>query len=364
MTEPKNAGVAERYARQAVLPQIGPAGQEKLGASAALLVGCGALGCAQAQLLSRAGVGRLVLVDRDFVELNNLQRQLLYDEADAAQRLPKAEAAARHLRAINSAIRVEPRVADLTARNVCELLQGVDVVLDATDNVETRYLVNDACVSAGKPWVYGGAVGTSGVVLAVRPGDGPCLRCVFPEPAPPGTLATCDMAGVLNSAPAAIAALQVVEAVKLLLGAAPDAHRLHSLDVWAPSLRSVKVQREPACRCCGARDFEFLNAQATSTATSLCGRNAVQVTPARPSPVALDALGQKLAAVGKVTSNGLLLQVAVGPHENHRLPGRPRHRARHERPRGRAEPLRPLRRRVSGAGRLPLWSRPAPLPLR
>lgn len=311
----KNAGGQERYARQAVLPQIGPAGQERLGASSALIVGCGALGCAQAQLLARAGVGRLVIVDRDFVELNNLQRQLLYDEADAAQRLPKAEAAARHLRAINSGIRVEPVVADLTARNASELVEGVDVVLDATDNVETRYLVNDACVKAGKRWVYGGAVGTSGVVLAVRPGDGPCLRCAFPEPAPPGTLPTCDTAGVLNAAPAAIAALQVVEATKLLLGADPEGHRLHSFDLWAPSFRSVKVHREPSCRCCGARDFEFLSAQMTSTATSLCGRNAVQVTPARPSPVDLDALGRQLQAVGKVTSNGLLLQLSAGPHD-------------------------------------------------
>lgn len=315
MREPTTANTAERYARQAVLPQIGPSGQERLGSSAALVVGCGALGCAQAQLLARAGVGRLVLVDRDFVELSNLQRQLLYDEADAAQRLPKAEAAARHLRAVNSSIQLEPVVADLTARNASELVQGVDVVLDATDNVETRYLVNDACVKAGKPWVYGGAVGTSGVVLAVRPGDGPCLRCVFPEPAPPGTLPTCDIAGVLNAAPAAIAALQVVEAMKLLLGAASEAHRLHSFELWAPSFRSVKVHREPGCRCCGVRDFEFLNAQVTSTATSLCGRNAVQVTPAKPSPLALDAIGRQLQSVGKVTSNGLLLQLSVGPHE-------------------------------------------------
>jgi len=298
-----------------VLAQIGPEGQEKLLSSAALVVGCGALGCAQAQLLARAGVGRLVLVDRDFVELSNLQRQLLFDESDAAQRLPKAEAAARHLHAINSSIRLEPVVADLTVRNVLELVLSADVVLDATDNVETRYLVNDACVKEGKRWVYGGAVGTSGVVLAVRPGDGPCLRCVFPEPAPPGTLPTCDVAGVLNSAPVAIAALQVVEATKILLGAKVDAHRLHSFDLWAPSFRSVKVHRGPACRCCGARDFEFLRAEQGSTATSLCGRNAVQVTPARPTSLALEELRGRLASLGRVTSNGLLLQLAIGPHE-------------------------------------------------
>jgi adenylyltransferase/sulfurtransferase len=307
--------VPERYARQVVLAQIGPEGQQKLLSSTALIVGCGALGCTQAQLLARAGVGRLVLVDRDFVELNNLQRQLLYDEEDAQQRLPKAEAAARHLRRVNSSIRIEPQVADATARNIVDLVAQADVVLDATDNVETRYLVNDACVSAGRPWVYGGAVGTSGVVLAVRPGEGPCLRCVFPEPAPPGTLPTCDVAGVLNAAPVAIAALQVVEATKILLGVSPEDHRLHSFELWSPSFRSVKVRRESACRCCGARDFEFLRAQHNSTATSLCGRNAVQVTPARPAALALEALGRQLAAAGRVTNNGLLLQFVVGSHE-------------------------------------------------
>ncbi len=301
----------DRYARQKVLPEIGARGQERLLASTALVIGCGALGSTQAELLVRAGVGRVRIADRDLVELNNLQRQLLFEESDVAERLPKAEAAARKLRRINSSVVVEPRVLDVTPGNLPSLLEGVTVVIDATDNIETRYLINDACVERGIPWVYGGAVGTSGMVMPIRPGQGPCLRCLFAEPPPPGSLPTCEIAGVLNTAPAVIAALQVTEALKLLTGNGQPAGGILTVDVWSGSFRSVGVKRDPSCTCCGQRKFEFLEAKQTSMATSLCGRNAIQISPAQPQEIALDSLAGRLAGQGEVSSNGLLLRFAV-----------------------------------------------------
>jgi molybdopterin/thiamine biosynthesis adenylyltransferase len=305
---------AERYSRQTVLKEIGAAGQKRLLDSRVLVVGCGALGCTQAQLLARAGVGTLRLVDRDFVELSNLQRQLLFDEDDVASRLPKAEAAARKLRRVNSAIQIEGLVTDLTPRNALELVASSDIVLDATDNLETRYLLNDASVKLGKPWIYGGAVGSSGVLLPVVPGEGPCLRCLFGEPPPPGTLPTCDLLGVLNTAPALVATLQVTEALRLLLGE-PARPRVVTADLWDLSVRRVEVARDPACRCCGERRFDFLDAVETSTATSLCGRNAVQLSPARACKLDLEALATRLAEAGSVAGNGFLLQFETGEHE-------------------------------------------------
>ena len=305
----------DRYARQVVLRELGPGGQARLRDATALLVGCGALGCTQAQLLARAGVGRLRIADRDFVELDNLQRQLLFDEDDVAMRLPKAEAAARKLRRINSDIAVEGVVVDVVPRNVEALLRDVQVVLDATDNIETRYLVNDSCVKHGVPWVYGGAVGCSGLVMAIRPGVGPCLRCLFPEPPPPGSLATCDVAGVLNTVPAIVASLQVTEALRLLVNDPPAAPYLVAVDLWESAFRRVVVHREPACRCCGQLVFDFLDAAETSTAEKLCGRNAVQLSPAGDVTLSLEDLAKRLAAVGEVSTNGLLLQLRTGAHE-------------------------------------------------
>jgi adenylyltransferase/sulfurtransferase len=305
----------ERYARQAVLKEIGAEGQAKLCQSAVLVVGCGALGCNQAQLLARAGVGRLRIVDRDFVELANLQRQVLFDEDDAAAALPKAEAARRRLARINSDVQVEAVVADVAPRNVEALVRGVDLVLDATDNFETRYLVNDACVKLGTPWVYGGAIGVAGTLMTVRPGVGPCLRCLFADAPAPGTLPGCDLVGVLNTAPEVVAALQVTEALRLLVGDAPATCHLTAVDLWDPRFQRVAMKRDPDCVCCVRHQYDFLGATETSTATSLCGRNAVQVTPARSSVLALDVLARQLEALGKVTSNGLLLCFQVGEHE-------------------------------------------------
>jgi adenylyltransferase/sulfurtransferase len=309
-----DATSAGRYARQVALEEIGRAGQQTIFRSTILVVGCGALGSAQAELLARAGIGRLILVDRDVLELNNLQRQLLFDERDVRERLPKSMAAARRLKAINSEITVEAAVVDVTARNVEDLLRSADLALDGTDNIETRYLLNDAAIRAGKPWIYGGVLGTAGAVMAVRPGDGPCLRCLFEEPPDAGGQPTCATQGVLNTAVAWVAALQVTEALKLLVGDPAAEFKLHTLDVWRGSVGSIAVQRRDSCVCCGQRRFEFLNAERGSSLTVLCGRNTVQVTPEGRAAPDFAALSERLAPLGEVTLNGLVLEFVCGAH--------------------------------------------------
>lgn len=305
----------DRYARQAQVAGFGKQGQERLRAAKVVLVGCGALGCTQAQLLGRAGVGRLTLIDRDFVELTNIHRQLLFTEEDAALGLPKAEAAARALRRINSDVEIEVKVADFGALNAEALLEGADLVLDATDNLEARYIVNDVCVKRAIPWVYGGALGVEGTVMAMTPG-GPCLRCLFDDPPPPGSMPTCDMIGVLNVTPVTTATLQVAEALKLIAGR-PGFPGILAFDLWSSSFRAIKVERNPACPCCRQRRFEFLENAAAGGATSLCGRNAVQVRPASSGALDLAALAARLVDAGKVTNNGFLVRLEVGPHTLH-----------------------------------------------
>ncbi len=240
-----------------MLPEIGHDGQERLLRSKALIIGSGGLGCAQAQLLVRAGLGSLVLVDSDVVEIENVHRQVLFDEEDAKLRRPKAEAAASKLRRVNSEVGIEPMVMKVTADNILELIEGIDVVLDATDNIETRYVINDACVLRNTPWVYGGISGTQGLVMPVLPQSGPCLRCLFPEPPPSSALPTVDVAGVVNTGPPLIGSLQVTAAFRILIGSPADPHLL-SIDPWRSSFRRIEVSREPSCRCCAQRSFEFL----------------------------------------------------------------------------------------------------------
>ncbi len=294
-----------RYVRQQMLPQIGPEGQRKLEGARLLLLGCGALGCTQAQLLARAGIGKLRLVDRDVVETSNLQRQLLYDEQDARDAAPKAEAAARHLRRINSSIEIEARVADISARNIVPLLDEIDLVLDATDNIETRYLLNDACVERAIPWIYGGAVETGGLFMAIRPGDGACLRCLFPERPEAGGLPTCDSAGVLGSATTVVAAFQVAEALRLLVGALANS-RLYRVELWPPALRAIEAKRDPACKCCGQRQFDALAPGAGSATTLLCGERAVQVSPPEGSPFSFDEALERIARSTAVKRQGAM----------------------------------------------------------
>ncbi len=304
-----------RFARQERLPQVGEAGQARLAAACVAIVGVGATGSHLAETLGRAGVGAgggwLRLIDRDVVETSNLPRQHLFTDDDAVQVRPKAEAAAAALRRIDPALAVEPRVEDLTADNVARLLEGSRLVLDGTDNFPTRFLLNDACVSRGLPWIYCGVVGTEGQALAILPG-GPCLRCYVPEPPPPGSLPTCDTAGVLGSVVGAIAALASTLALRLLLGAPPESgpgsSHVAALDGWNGELRRLLLRRDPQCPCCGAGQFPFLRAAAAAEATELCGRDAVQL-PATGSGVDLPDLAHALAAEGPVNLTSHLLRI-------------------------------------------------------
>jgi molybdopterin/thiamine biosynthesis adenylyltransferase len=300
-----------------LFPGIGEAGQARLGAARALLVGCGALGTVLANVLVRAGVGHLRIVDRDHLELSNLQRQVLFDEDDLTRDLPKAVAAAEKLRRVNPEVTVEPVVADVNTTNVEELIRGVDVVLDGTDNFETRYLLNDACVKHGVPWVYAAAIGAYGATFPIVPRDTPCLRCVFAENPAPGTLPTCDTAGVLAPAVGVVANLAAAEALKLLVGAHDRLSRaLVWLDVWENTHHRLELGGPvAACPTCQQGRYEFLDAQVGSYTLELCGRNTLQVVvPGRPR-LALAALGERLEGVGSVTHNESLLRLRLPDYE-------------------------------------------------
>ncbi|HEX4123159.1 MAG TPA: ThiF family adenylyltransferase [Tepidisphaeraceae bacterium] len=299
-----------RYHRQILLPQIGSDGQARLARSRVMLVGCGALGTVMAEHLVRGGVGFLRLVDRDLVELTNLQRQTLFDEADAAELTPKAIAAARRLSAINSDVRIEPIVANVDSGNI-EKFAAVDLVLDGTDNVETRGLINDVAVKHGLPWVYAACVGMTGRVMPIRPGEsgGPCLRCVFPELPTPAELPSCDTAGVFAPAAAIVASLAAAAAIKLLIGVEP-ANELTAVDVWTNRIRSIAVgdKPRPDCPVCGRREFAFLAGSAAQRTVSLCGQNAVQFRPGAGTAVDLEMLEAKLRHSGAIRRNAHLLR--------------------------------------------------------
>ncbi len=301
-----------RYSRQERLAGVGEEGQKRISASRMTVVGCGALGTAQAELLVRAGVGHLRIVDRDFVELSNLQRQLLFDESDARDALPKAIAARKRLLAINSSVGVEAVVADLTPENANDLLDNSDIILDGTDNFETRYLINDYAVSQGRPWIYGAAVGTYGIKMAMMPGDTACFRCVYPEP-PGGVQPTCETAGVFGPVTASIAALQSSEALKFAAeGSISGA--IVTLDLWDLRIRQVGAPaRDPDCPCCVHRQFEYLDGRHQAP-ISLCGRNAVQIHERR-RPVDLPALARQLESAGQVRFNEFALRASIDSFE-------------------------------------------------
>jgi adenylyltransferase/sulfurtransferase len=299
-------------------PPIGPKGQERLLASRALVVGCGALGAVIANTLARAGVGKLRIADRDFLELNNLQRQVLYDEEDVAAGLPKAIAARNRLVKINSQIEIEAVVADVDHTNIERLLSGVDCLVDGTDNFETRFLLNDAAVKLGVPWVYGGCLGAEGQTLTILPGQTPCLRCLMPEPPPPGTSPTCDSAGILATIIGVVASLEANEALKILSGHSESISRTWTvLDLWDNTLRQIKLDgaRVADCPCCVRREFPWLTGQLGSHTAILCGRNAVQLSFPGREPVALDDVASKLAAVGQVSRNKYLVRAAIGEYQ-------------------------------------------------
>lgn len=304
----------DRYSRQVLFRGIGAEGQHKLAAARVAIVGCGATGSAIASLLARAGVGTLRIIDRDYVEPSNLQRQALFDEADAADSLPKAIAAARKIAAFNSQIVVEPQVADLTPANIETLLAGIPFILDGTDNFETRYLLNDFAVSRSLPWIYTAAVGSYGVTLNVLPGKTACLACIFPD-APRGALETCETAGILNSAVNLVASIAATEALKLLVGAGDRVRRtLLSFDVWTNEQAEVGAAKpRPGCRACGQRDFRHLAGEGRPHIT-LCGRNSVQIHE-RHRPLDFAEMTERLKPHGTVRHNDFVLKFFHEPYE-------------------------------------------------
>lgn len=309
--------VNDRYSRQILFNGIGKDGQETLLNSRALIVGCGALGSAHAESLARAGVGVLRIADRDFVEFSNLQRQTMFTESDARERLPKAIACAKHIREINSEVKVEPEIVDVNHSNIERLIEKCDVVLDGTDNFATRYLINDACVKHNVNWIYGAAVGSYGVTMTIRPKVTPCLRCVFPEAPPAASAPTCETAGVIMPIISVVSAVQVTEALKLLTDQPNTLHRsLMQFDVWRNDWRRIKLdEMSPDCETCARRQFATLNAEQKEVAAVLCGRHAVQISPAQPAHVDLAALSQKLQSSGEVKANDYLVRFRTGDFE-------------------------------------------------
>jgi len=306
-----------RYSRQELFEGIGVAGQQQLSQARVVIIGCGALGSAQAELLTRAGVGKLRVVDRDFVEFSNLQRQTMFTESDAANRLPKAIAAANHIREVNSEIVIEPEIADVNHSNIERLIEDAAVLIDGTDNFATRYLINDACVKHDLNWIYGAAVGSYGVTMTIRPNVTPCLRCIFPEAPPAASAPTCDTAGVIMPIINMVAAIQVTEALKLLTGQEEVLHQsLMQFDVWRNEWRHISTGPMDAdCPTCARREFATLDAGNPDFAAVLCGRDAVQVSPSQPGRINLTTLSERLSAAGEVKLNDYLLRFRTGEFE-------------------------------------------------
>ncbi len=304
----------ERYSRQILFPGIGGEGQERLGAARVAVIGCGAIGSALAALLARAGVGHLRIIDRDYVEPSNLQRQSLFEEGDAAESLPTAVAASRRIAGFNSQVAVEPEIADLTPANIERLLADVQLILDGTDNFETRYLINDYAVKHSVPWIYAAAVASYGVTMSILPGETACLACVFPE-APTGTFETCDTAGILNSAVNVVAGIEATEALKLLVGARDQLRRtMLSFDVWSNDRSEISTARPRSdCEICRRRNFIHLAGEGRPHIT-LCGRNSVQIHE-RQRPIDFAEMSCRLQPHGTVRHNEFVLKFWHEPYE-------------------------------------------------
>jgi adenylyltransferase/sulfurtransferase len=313
MTDPN----LSRYIRQTIFPGIGLEGQHKLLAARVVVIGCGATGTNIANHLARAGVGHLTVVDRDFIELNNLQRQMLFDEQDLAENLPKAAAAERRLRAINSEIEVRGLVTDVNAENIESLIAGATVVMDGTDNFETRYIVNDACLKHNIPWIYTGAVASYGMSQTIIPGQTACLRCLFNDVPPPGSTATCDTAGVVGPVVSAIASVSATEAIKLIVGQGELNRGLIHFDVWYNTYESFDSGGPRAdCPACQQRNFEFLNQEKGGQVVNLCGRNAVQLRVAHAGKLPLAEIAAQLAPISNIIAqNDYLLRFIVDGYE-------------------------------------------------
>ncbi|MDI6723693.1 MAG: ThiF family adenylyltransferase [Methanobacterium sp.] len=305
-----------RYARQEILQNIGDYGQKKLAKSHVIIIGCGALGTVAANNLTRAGIGKISILDRDFVELNNLQRQLLFDEKDVGE--PKAIAATRKLESINSEIEIIPLVKDLNHTNVEEIIKDADLVLDGTDNIQTRMLINDVCVREKIPWIYTGAIGTSGMTMNILPGAA-CIRCLYPSIPKPGALPTCDTMGVLNTITVIMGSMASTQAIKILLGEAkPENEHDSSLivyDTWSNSFDNIIVRKNEKCECCSNGNFDFLNSEDREVITSLCGKNAIQITPANAKEINLRELASKLEHLGSVKCADFILLFKMEKNE-------------------------------------------------
>jgi adenylyltransferase/sulfurtransferase len=306
-------GDKERYSRQILFAPIGEIGQSRIQDATVCVVGCGALGSFQAEALARAGVGRLRLIDRDYVDYSNLQRQWLYQEADAENETPKAIAAEHRLHQLNHQVRIEAFVTDVTPSNVEDLLAESDLILDGTDNFETRYLLNDLSVKLGIPWIYGAAIGSYGVMMPVASDRGPCFACVYPDP-PAGPQATCDVNGVLASTTAAVASFQVAAALRLLVGWPDFRCTIQTLDIWQGFSRQINAgERDPGCNVCGRREFQYLDGR-RRVPVSLCGRNAVQLHE-NAKPIDLRELATRLRALGEVRVNEFALRMTLPKYQ-------------------------------------------------
>lgn len=303
----------ERYSRQILFQPIGESGQHRIRNASVAILGCGALGSFHAEALARAGIGRIVLIDRDYVEFSNLQRQWLYEETDAEQELPKAIAAARRLARVNASVTAEPHVVDFSPSNAEELIEGNDVVLDGSDNFEARYLLNDVCVKLRIPWVYGAAIGSYGLTMPVYPEVGPCFACVYPE-APTGVQPTCDVNGVLASTTATIGAMQVAAALRLLVGWRDFESRIQTVNVWDGQSKTVSAgPRDESCPVCGLREFRHLEG-GRRLPVSLCGRNAVQLH-ATAGAVDLKTLAGRVRHLGAVRLNDFALRLTMPKYD-------------------------------------------------
>jgi molybdopterin/thiamine biosynthesis adenylyltransferase len=304
----------DRYARQTLFPGIGPEGQKKLAESFVVIIGCGALGTLTSTALVRAGVGRIRIVDRDFIESHNLQRQVIFDEDDIKEGLPKAIAAERHLRKVNSSIKIEGVVADVNYTNIEELVSGAEVIVDGLDNLDTRFLLNDVALKLDLPWVYGGAVSSHGMTATFVPHTGACFRCLAGSGGRGGPVLTCDTAGVISPAPWLVGSLQSAETLKLLVGASEVNHDLIAIDVWLDLFQRYKMSRRPDCPACNGK-YEFLEGKFGIKTTSLCGQNSVQVLNTRSRKLSFKEMSETLRGVGGVTYNDFMLRFTVESHE-------------------------------------------------
>jgi len=305
----------DRYSRQTMLHKVGEEGQAKLISGKVVIIGCGALGSNIATLLVRAGIGHVRIVDRDFIEYHNLQRQVLFDEEDIKAGLPKAIAAERHLKKINSSVEIEGIVADVNYTNIEEFCSGADVILDGLDNVETRLLINDVALKQEIPWVYGGAITTTGMTMTIIPGKTPCFRCISPTLPAPGSLPTCETVGILGTIPAIIGSLQATEAMKLMINRREINRELIIIDVWQDTFNKLKLERYPACPACQGR-YEFLEDRFDVRVTSLCGQSrAIQIVNTRAGKLNLDTLATQLPKTACVTHNEYMLNFSIEDHE-------------------------------------------------